>query len=110
VDYTLHFHLLILVLDFWGAVMSDYQASASANPELSARSIEKGIPSSLRGIVWQLIPASKDPKLEKKYLALLKETSTHEKAITRDLGEGRFLIMHSLPTGKGSGRRTCSMC
>lgn len=30
--------------------------------------------------------ASKDPELEGTYLKLLKETSTHEKAITRDLG------------------------
>lgn len=30
--------------------------------------------------------ASKDPELESTYLKLLKETSPHEKAITRDLG------------------------
>lgn len=30
--------------------------------------------------------AAKDPELEATYLNLLKETSIHEKAITRDLG------------------------
>jgi hypothetical protein len=30
--------------------------------------------------------ASKDPQLEEAYLRLLKESSLHEKAITRDLG------------------------
>lgn len=30
--------------------------------------------------------ASKDPELESTYLKLLKESSPHEKAITRDLG------------------------
>lgn len=30
--------------------------------------------------------ASKDLELEAQYIKLLKETSTHEKAITRDLG------------------------
>jgi hypothetical protein len=34
--------------------------------------------------------ASKDLELEDTYLKLLKETSTHEKAITRDLGRCGF--------------------
>lgn len=38
--------------------------------------------------------ASKDPDLEQTYLRLLKETSPHEKAITRDLG--RYALIHSL--------------
>lgn len=83
--------------------MSDYQAFASANPDVLARSIEKGIPDSLRGMVWQLMSASKDPELEKKYLALLKETSVHEKAITRDLG--RTFPHHAFFTdGQGIGQ------
>jgi ecotropic viral integration site 5 protein len=66
--------------------MSDYQGYASAHAEQLALAIEQGIPDALRGMVWQLMSASKDPELEKKYLGLLKETSTHEKAIMRDLG------------------------
>ncbi|KAJ7901861.1 rab-GTPase-TBC domain-containing protein [Mycena olivaceomarginata] len=67
--------------DFWGAVISDYQQFASEHPEQLARAIAKGIPSTLRGSA-----ASKDPELESTYLKLLKESSPHEKAITRDLG------------------------
>ena len=33
----------------------DYQGFASENPEQLARAIEKGIPSNLRGMVWQLM-------------------------------------------------------
>ncbi|KAN0091151.1 Rab-GTPase-TBC domain containing protein [Tylopilus felleus] len=72
--------------DFWGAVISDYQEYAAANAEKLARAIERGVPDSLRGMVWQLMAASKDTNLENSYLTLLKETSQHEKAIARDLG------------------------
>ncbi|KAJ8488666.1 hypothetical protein ONZ45_g13870 [Pleurotus djamor] len=72
--------------DFWGAVISDYQDFAAENPERLARAIEKGIPGALRGMMWQLMAASKDADLESAYLKLLKEPSSHEKAIMRDLG------------------------
>jgi len=64
----------ISVTEFWGAVMSgkvtndrafiiasqiwclpDYQAFAAENADRLARAIEKGIPSSLRGMMWQLM-------------------------------------------------------
>lgn len=47
--------------------------------------IQKGIPSSLRGMVWQLFAKSKNIDLEEQYMQLLKEESVYEKAITRDL-------------------------
>ncbi|KAI0344866.1 RabGAP/TBC [Trametopsis cervina] len=71
---------------FWGDVVSDYQAYAAAHPQELARAIERGIPKSLRGMIWQLMSASKDVALEETYLKLLKDPSPHEKAITRDLG------------------------
>ena len=76
----------LLLEEFWGAVMTDYQAYATENPETLARAIEDGIPHALRGMVWQMMAASKDPATEKLYLTLIKETSPHEKAIIRDLG------------------------
>ncbi|KAJ3553707.1 hypothetical protein NM688_g3469 [Phlebia brevispora] len=71
---------------FWGDVVQDYQTYASTHPEALAKAIEGGIPQTLRGMIWQLMSASKNPELEQKYLKLLKEISPHEKAITRDLG------------------------
>ncbi|KAJ7770217.1 rab-GTPase-TBC domain-containing protein [Mycena maculata] len=89
--------------DFWGAVISDYQLFASEQPEALARAIAKGIPGTLRGMMWQLMAASKDPELESTYLKLLKETSPHEKAITRDLG--RTFPHHDFFTdGQGIGQ------
>ncbi|KAJ7497322.1 rab-GTPase-TBC domain-containing protein [Mycena latifolia] len=105
--------------DFWGAVISgtvlvesdycwsdvgiDYQQFASEHPEALARAIAKGIPGTLRGMMWQLMAASKDPELESTYLKLLKETSPHEKAITRDLG--RTFPHHEFFTdGQGIGQ------
>ncbi|KAH9176308.1 rab-GTPase-TBC domain-containing protein [Lactarius sanguifluus] len=88
---------------FWGSVVSDYQSFASENAEKLARAIEKGIPSNLRGMVWQLMSASKDPEMEATYLKRLKETSSHEKAIMRDLG--RTFPQHEFFTdGQGIGQ------
>ncbi|KAH8107865.1 RabGAP/TBC [Cristinia sonorae] len=89
--------------DFWGDVVSDYARFAAERPEELARAIEKGIPKTLRGMIWQLMSASKDPELEQTYLRLLKETSPHEKAINRDLG--RTFPHHAFFTdGHGIGQ------
>ncbi|KAI0373490.1 RabGAP/TBC [Pilatotrama ljubarskyi] len=89
--------------DFWGQVVNDYQGFASEHPEQLAKAIERGIPKTLRGMVWQLMSASKDPELENTYLRLLKETSPHEKAIMRDLG--RTFPHHAFFTdGHGIGQ------
>lgn len=105
-------------------VGADYQGFASENPDDLAKAIAKGIPATLRGMMWQHMAASKDPELEDEYLRLLKESSTHEKAITRDLGRyeslripkeinltflGHFRTTISSPTGRGLARRIYSM-
>ncbi|KAJ7218038.1 rab-GTPase-TBC domain-containing protein [Mycena pura] len=85
----------------WGA--ADYQQFASDNPGALARAIAKGIPGTLRGMMWQLMAAAKDPELESTYLKLLKESSPHEKSITRDLG--RTFPHHDFFTdGQGIGQ------
>ncbi|KAL8283644.1 hypothetical protein RQP46_005439 [Phenoliferia psychrophenolica] len=71
--------------DFWGAVMSNYEHVASTQPRELSRAIQQGIPPALRGMTWQLMSASKDQDLESTYSALLKQTSSHEKSIGRDL-------------------------
>ncbi|KAI0051237.1 RabGAP/TBC [Auriscalpium vulgare] len=89
--------------EFWGSVMSDYSTFASENADALARAIERGIPDNLRGMMWQLMSASKDPDMESTYISLLKETSPHEKAITRDLG--RTFPHHAFFTdGHGIGQ------
>ncbi|KAJ3575126.1 hypothetical protein NP233_g1307 [Leucocoprinus birnbaumii] len=89
--------------DFWGAVISDYAGFAAERPEELAQAIAKGIPATLRGMMWQHMAASKDLELENTYIKLLKETSTHEKSITRDLG--RTFPHHAFFTdGQGIGQ------
>lgn len=89
--------------DFWGAVISNYQGYAAQNPEKLAKAIERGIPHTLRGMMWQLMAVSKDIELENTYLTLLKETSPHEKSIIRDLG--RTFPHHEFFTdGQGIGQ------
>jgi hypothetical protein len=50
-----------------------------------SKAIQNGIPAALRGMMWQLMSASKDPELEQTYSQLLRLPSIHEKAIIRDL-------------------------
>ncbi|KAL4073899.1 rab-GTPase-TBC domain-containing protein [Scleroderma citrinum] len=89
--------------DFWGVVISDYQQYAAENPEKLAKAIEEGIPHTLRGMMWQLMAASKDTELENTYLTLLRESSPHEKSIIRDLG--RTFPHHEFFTdGQGIGQ------
>ncbi|KAI0930562.1 hypothetical protein AcW1_009218 [Taiwanofungus camphoratus] len=89
--------------DFWGNVVSDYQKYAAEHPQELAKAIERGIPKTIRGMIWQLMSASKDLELEATYVRLLKETSSHEKAITRDLG--RTFPHHAFYTdGRGIGQ------
>ncbi|CCM01156.1 uncharacterized protein FIBRA_03204 [Fibroporia radiculosa] len=89
--------------NFWGSVISDYQKFAAEYPEELASAIGRGIPKTIRGMIWQLMTASKDPELESTYLKLIKEPSPHEKAITRDLG--RTFPHHAFFTdGRGIGQ------
>ncbi|GAA5987900.1 hypothetical protein JCM5350_006767 [Sporobolomyces pararoseus] len=71
--------------DFWGRVMSDYEEVARTQPRELSKAIQRGIPQSLRGMLWQLMAAAKDPTLEMVYQELLAQTSSHEKSISRDL-------------------------
>ncbi|KAJ1304809.1 hypothetical protein OPQ81_005944 [Rhizoctonia solani] len=71
---------------FWGEVVANYEEVARTRPTELAQAIENGIPASLRGMMWQLMSASKDADLEKIYAELLKKPTPHEKAILRDLG------------------------
>lgn len=45
----------MLLLLYSHYAREDYQGFASENPEQLARAIERGIPSNLRGMVWQLM-------------------------------------------------------
>lgn len=72
-------------IDFWSKVISDFDTVAKSERKTLSIHIQRGVPPSLRGMVWQLLAKSKDPALEERYLHLINEESVYEKAITRDL-------------------------
>ncbi|KAI9496909.1 rab-GTPase-TBC domain-containing protein [Zychaea mexicana] len=71
--------------EFWSKVISDFDSVAKSERQTLSAHIQRGVPPSLRGMIWQLFARSKDPDLEERYLQLINEESVYEKAITRDL-------------------------
>ncbi|KAG1473093.1 hypothetical protein G6F56_001146 [Rhizopus delemar] len=71
--------------EFWSKVISDFNGVSKSEAKMLSFQTQKGIPPSLRGMVWQLFSKSKSVRLEDQYMQLLKEESVYEKAIARDL-------------------------
>ncbi|KAG1051043.1 hypothetical protein G6F46_008507 [Rhizopus delemar] len=71
--------------EFWSKVISDFAGVSKSEAKVLSCQIQKGIPSALRGTVWQMFAKSKNIKLEEQYMQLLKDESVYEKAIARDL-------------------------
>ncbi|SPO27637.1 related to GYP5 - GTPase-activating protein (GAP) [Ustilago trichophora] len=89
--------------EFWGDVMSNYQQVARNHPRQLSRAIQAGIPPALRGMMWQLMSSSKNEEMEIIYAYYLKQTSSHEKAIRRDLNR-TFPEQDYFQDGKGIGQ------
>ncbi|KAL0088728.1 rab-GTPase-TBC domain-containing protein [Phycomyces blakesleeanus] len=70
--------------DFWAFAICDFE-QASKNQPLLISNVRRGIPPSLRGMVWQLLAETKELDLETQYMNLLKKSSPYEKMIQRDL-------------------------
>lgn len=77
--------------EFWLKVVDDYAALARSNPVDLSLAIASGVPHELRGVVWQVISASKSSYLEELYSSIVSEPSPHEKAIRRDLSRTSFI-------------------
>ncbi|CAO1637891.1 unnamed protein product [Parajaminaea phylloscopi] len=89
--------------DFWGRIMSNYQQVAQENPQELSQAIQAGIPAQLRGLCWQLLSASKDEEMEIIYAYYLRQTSSHEKQIRKDLSR-TFPEQDYFKDGKGVGQ------
>ncbi|TFY83696.1 hypothetical protein EWM64_g309 [Hericium alpestre] len=87
--------------EFWGQVVSDEQTIRLLLRKMQM--ILRALLSVSAAHSCDLRSASKDPEMEAQYLKLIKETSPHEKAITRDLG--RTFPHHAFFTdGQGIGQ------
>ncbi|KAG2198022.1 hypothetical protein INT47_004989 [Mucor saturninus] len=70
---------------FWEAVIQDSDQVALKLPHLLSLKLRSGIPTRVRGLMWQAMSKSASLHLEKVYEQLCKEKSPHERIIQRDL-------------------------
>lgn len=73
-------------LDFYAALVADYNRAASKLPNLLSKKIREGVPPPLRGVVWIAMSGARDCNLEGLYDQLLGETSPYEQLIGKDIG------------------------
>ncbi|PHH60775.1 hypothetical protein CDD81_1172 [Ophiocordyceps australis] len=73
-------------LEFYAALVKDYQQTAARLPTLLSNKIRKGIPPPLRGVVWQSMSGARDAALEEQYERFCGESSPYELLIGKDLG------------------------
>lgn len=66
-------------------LVQDYNAVASKLPHLLSARVRQGLPSKLRGLIWQSMSQASSTYLETMYTQLVKEPSPYERIIQRDL-------------------------
>ncbi|KAL5612574.1 uncharacterized protein BROUX77_002730 [Berkeleyomyces rouxiae] len=89
-------------LEFYAAIVQDYQQAAARFPTLLSHKIRKGIPPPLRGVVWQSMAGARDTELEDKFDELCKQDSPYERIISKDLGRSfPGVDMFRDPDGEG---------
>ncbi|KAI5866659.1 rab-GTPase-TBC domain-containing protein [Durotheca rogersii] len=73
-------------LEFYMALVKDYQQTAARLPTLLSKKIRKGVPPPLRGVVWQSMAGARDSVLLEQFDRLSGEASPYEGLIGKDLG------------------------
>ncbi|KAL6883861.1 rab-GTPase-TBC domain-containing protein [Trichoderma longibrachiatum] len=91
-------------LEFYAALVKDYQQTAARLPTLLSNKIRKGIPPPLRGVVWQSMSGARDASLEEQYERLNGESSPYEGLIGKDLGRS-FPGVEMFRDPDGDGQR-----
>lgn len=91
-------------LEFYAALVKDYQQTAARLPTLLANKIRKGIPPPLRGVVWQSMSGARDGHLEDQFDRFTGETSPYEGLIGKDLGRS-FPGVEMFRDPEGDGQR-----
>ncbi|KAI1394062.1 rab-GTPase-TBC domain-containing protein [Hypoxylon trugodes] len=91
-------------LEFYMALVKDYQQTAARLPTLLSRKIRKGVPPPLRGVVWQSMAAARDSDLLEQFDRLSGESSPYEGIIGKDLGRS-FPGVDMFRDPEGDGQR-----
>ncbi|ORZ22528.1 rab-GTPase-TBC domain-domain-containing protein [Absidia repens] len=71
--------------EFWSALIDDFSGVALKLPHLVSAKLRAGIPSKVRGLIWQAMSQSASLNLETLYSQLLTEHSPYTRIIQRDL-------------------------
>ncbi|CAO3615614.1 unnamed protein product [Mucor hiemalis] len=71
--------------EFWTALTEDFSSVALKLPHLVSAKLRAGIPSKVRGVIWQAMSQSASLNLETVYGQLVVEHSPYERIIQRDL-------------------------
>ncbi|KAI0203793.1 rab-GTPase-TBC domain-containing protein [Astrocystis sublimbata] len=91
-------------LEFYMALVKDYQQTAARLPTLLSNKIRKGIPPPLRGVVWQSMASARDTLLLEQFDRLSGESSPYEGIIGKDLGRS-FPGVEMFRDPEGDGQR-----
>ncbi|ATY64391.1 RabGAP/TBC [Cordyceps militaris] len=91
-------------LEFYAALVKDYQQTAARLPTLLSNKIRKGIPPPLRGVVWVSMSGSRDAQLEEQFDRFSGESSPYELIIGKDLGRS-FPGVDMFRDPEGDGQR-----
>ncbi|OLN97602.1 EVI5-like protein [Colletotrichum chlorophyti] len=91
-------------LEFYAALVKDYQQTAARLPTLLSNKIRKGIPPPLRGVVWQSMSGARDTQLEEQFEQFCGESSPYEPIIGKDLGRS-FPGVDMFRDPEGDGQR-----
>ncbi|KAH8167082.1 hypothetical protein CIB48_g1193 [Xylaria polymorpha] len=91
-------------LEFYMALVKDYQQTAARLPTLLSNKIRKGIPPPLRGVVWQSMASARDTLLLEQFDRLSGESSPYEGIIGKDLGRS-FPGVDMFRDPEGDGQR-----
>ncbi|KAI2635450.1 rab-GTPase-TBC domain-containing protein [Xylaria nigripes] len=91
-------------LEFYMALVKDYQQTAARLPTLLSNKIRKGIPPPLRGVVWQSMAGARDSILLEHFEKLSSESSPYEGIIGKDLGRS-FPGVDMFRDPEGDGQR-----
>ncbi|EXJ88010.1 hypothetical protein A1O1_04937 [Capronia coronata CBS 617.96] len=91
-------------LEFWAALVQDYNQTAQRLPTLTSNKIRGGVPPPLRGVVWPSIARAQDPFLHGEYQRLSTEPSPYDALIGKDVGRS-FPNVDMFRETDGDGQR-----
>ncbi|KAL8298339.1 hypothetical protein RB597_006814 [Gaeumannomyces tritici] len=91
-------------LEFYAALVQDYEQTAARLPTLLSNKIRKGIPPPLRGVVWQSMSGARDAALEEEFERLSGQSTPFAGIIRKDLGRS-FPGVEMFRDAEGEGQR-----